>query len=444
MRTFKKLAAAAAIGALGLSLAACGGSDDGAVEGEVGGTIKYWATNQGTSVSHDEEVLAESIERFTEETGVEVDLEVIPWSDLYNRILTAVSSGEGPDVLNIGNTWAVSLQSSGAFMPWEGEALEAIGGEERFVGSSWATGGAEGEAPTSVPLYALSYSLYYNTEMFADAGIDAPPATWEEFVDVAQQLTLDTDDDGETDQWGVSLAGSSISNNSHAAFIRGLQHGGELYDAEGNPDFGNDGVVAGVNEWIQLMGENGVVSPSNAELVNGVEMVEEFAAGNAAMFFDQAPGKVLSARDMEDYQAAPVPMVTADATGLEGTQSHVAGINISIFENSDNKASALEFVKHLTSDEEQVYLNSEYSSLPAITSAYDDEAFQSEEIQLKKEILADHAQPMPLYPSEGQMETLVGTAVKDLFARVAQGQDVTEEDVRKALENASSQMTAAG
>ncbi|MGP5071224.1 ABC transporter substrate-binding protein [Arthrobacter rhombi] len=441
MKTTKKWAAALSIGTLVLSLSACGNSASNDVgDAEAGGTITYWASNQGTSVTDDERVLKESIDRYTEETGTKVELEVIPWSDLYNRILTAVSSGDGPDVLNIGNTWAVSLQASGAFMPWEGDPLEKIGGQDRFVQTSWATGGAEGEAPTSVPLYGLSYSMYYNTKMFKEAGIESPPATWDDFVADAKKLTKDTNDDGKTDQWGVSLAGASVTNNAHAAFIRGLQNGGSLYDADGKPQFATDGVVKGVNQWVQLMGSDGVVNPSMAEAQNGSDMVEDFAAGKSAMFFDQAPGKTLNARDMKDYKAAPVPMMTADATGLEGTQSHVAGINVSVFDNSDNKAAAVDFVKHLTSDDEQIYLNKEYTALPVVTAAYDDEAFQSDEITLKKDILANHAQPMPLYPSESQMETLVGTAVKNLFAKIAQGEKVSEADVKKALDNANSQM----
>ncbi|MGP5218137.1 ABC transporter substrate-binding protein [Arthrobacter rhombi] len=441
MKTTKKWAAALSIGTLVLGLSACGSSsNDDVGDAKAGGTITYWASNQGTSVTDDERVLKESIDRYTEETGTKVELEVIPWSDLYNRILTAVSSGDGPDVLNIGNTWAVSLQASGAFLPWEGDALEKIGGQDRFVQTSWATGGAEGEAPTSVPLYGLSYSMYYNTKMFKEAGIESPPATWDDFVADAKKLTKDTNDDGKTDQWGVSLAGASVTNNAHAAFIRGLQNGESLYDADGKPQFAADGVVKGVNQWVQLMGSDGVVNPSMAEAQNGSDMVEDFAAGKSAMFFDQAPGKTLNARDMKDYKAAPVPMMTADATGLEGTQSHVAGINVSVFDNSDNKAAAVDFVKHLTSDDEQKYLNKEFTALPVVTAAYDDEAFQSDEITLKKDILANHAQPMPLYPSESQMETLVGTAVKNLFAKIAQGQKVSEADVKKALDNANSQM----
>lgn len=94
----------------------------------------------------------------------------------------------------------------------------------------------------------------------------------------------------------------------------------------------------------------------------------------------------------------------------------------------------------MTSTEEQSYLNQEFTALPVAEEVYDEEAFQSEEIQLKQEILEDHARPMPLQVSEAQMETTVGTAIRDLLADAAQGSEISEDDVRSALEDAQTQM----
>ena len=93
--------------------ARCGGGSSQASSD----TITYWASNQGDSPERHRGQAKPSLDRFTEKTGVKVQLEVIGWNDLYNRILTAVTSGDGPDVLNIGNTWAVTLQETGAFEP---------------------------------------------------------------------------------------------------------------------------------------------------------------------------------------------------------------------------------------------------------------------------------------------------------------------------------------
>lgn len=115
----RRLASATvAIALLIPAVAACGGDDDAAGSGDAGGTtLTYWASNQGPSIEKDKEILTPELAKFTARTGIKVDVEVVPWSDLLNRILAAATSGQGPDVLNIGNTWSSSLQATGALLP---------------------------------------------------------------------------------------------------------------------------------------------------------------------------------------------------------------------------------------------------------------------------------------------------------------------------------------
>ena len=114
-----------------LAATACGGgsSTDGGGSNDSPKTLTYWASNQGASIEVDKKVLQPELDKFEKETGIEVKLEVVPWSDLLNRILTATTSGQGPDVLNIGNTWSASLQATGALLPWNAEnSQNAISG----------------------------------------------------------------------------------------------------------------------------------------------------------------------------------------------------------------------------------------------------------------------------------------------------------------------------
>jgi multiple sugar transport system substrate-binding protein len=185
-----------------------------------------------------------------------------------------------------------------------------------------------------------------------------------------------------------------------------------------------------------------VMAPSDAEISDGAAKVDNFINGNAAMMFDQSPLKNFAARNFTDYATAAVPMMSADATGDEGTQSHVAGINLSIFKNSQNKEAAAKLAGWLTSDAEQVYLNNAFTSLPVVTTAGEDPTFDTADVKAKQEALAEHALPMPLIAQEGQMETLTGTAIKNLFAKAATG-TVTEADIKSALTDANNQMAAA-
>src|SRR3954449_6681701 len=172
MRRTSITAAIAAVSLAAATLAGCGG---GSATGNGGNknpkTLTYWASNQGKSLDDDKQKLTPELQKFEKQTGIKVKLEVVGWPDLLNRVLTAASSGQGPDVLNIGNTWSASLQASGALLPWDAKNFEKIGGKDRFVESALGSAGAEGKDPAAIPLYSMSYALYYNKKMFKDAGI---------------------------------------------------------------------------------------------------------------------------------------------------------------------------------------------------------------------------------------------------------------------------------
>ena len=159
-------------------------------------------------------------------------------------------------MLNIGNTWAASLQATGAFMPYDAAAFTAIGGKEKFVKPAMDTGGAPGQDPTSVPHLGLAYGLYYNKQMLKDAGIQ-PPTTWEEMVAAAQKLT-----DTAKGTYGFALAAGSYTENVHFAFINGSQNGGEWFDSAGKPTFTSDANVDGVLRYLDLMQKDKVVDTS--------------------------------------------------------------------------------------------------------------------------------------------------------------------------------------
>ena len=444
MRTRGIGAALAAAATLALGVAACGGGDDGggSSSGNIKGqTIEYWASNQGATIDQDKEVIEKAVSRFKEQTGVNVKFKVIPWSDLWNNITTATTSGKGPDVLNIGNTWSASLQATGAFMPFEGDTLDKIGGEDKFVATSYSASGAPGKEPTSVPLYGLSYGLFYNKKLFKDAGLQ-PPKTWTEFVETGKKLTKDTNGDGKPDQWGFAMEGGSITENSHFAFILGRQNGGELFDGN-KPQFDSDPIVKGVSDYVNLIGRDKVADPGNAQYADGTRTAGQFAKGKTGMMIYQNNAENnLKAEGMKKsaYGVAELPVADGSDTPI---MTHVAGINISIFQNTEKKAAALEFVKFLTSPDEQVTLNQSFGSLPVVKQAQSDSAFSSPNLKTFNGILADHAEPMPLIPEEGQMETIIGDAMKQLIAQSATKGEVSEAQVKAALKGANDKMAAA-
>ncbi|MET7685348.1 sugar ABC transporter substrate-binding protein [Streptomyces sp. NPDC005423] len=432
---------AAAVGAVTMSLAlaatACGGgSSTGGGSDDSPKTLTYWASNQGASIAIDKKVLQPELDKFRKQTGVKVNLEVVPWSDLLNRILTATTSGQGPDVLNIGNTWSASLQATGALLPWNAANFAKIGGRDRFVDSALGSTGAQDKDPAAVPLYSMAYALYYNKQIFADAGISQPPATWAELVADGKKIQA-------KGKQVLGAEGANVSENIHHAFVFAKQHGADFFTADGKPDFTNDAVVAAVKQYVDLMAKDKAIPVGNAEYAQN-QSVSDFAKGKTAMLLWQSASANLKSQGMSEssYGIAPVPVQSGTpGTGAQ-TDSMVAGINLAVFKNTHNLDGAAKFVKFLTSDAEQKILNTAYSSIPPVKAAQSDAAFNSPANAVLKDTLAKSAAALPQVADESQFETVVGTAVKDLFADAAAGRAVTTASVKAKLDKAQQQMPA--
>jgi multiple sugar transport system substrate-binding protein len=436
MRKSSITAAIAAIATTAAALSGCGG---GNATGNGGNkspkTLTYWASNQGKSLDDDKQKLTPELNKFEKQTGIHVKLEVVPWADLLNRILAATSSGQGPDVVNIGNTWSASLQATGGLLPFDDKAFSAIGGKNRFVASALASTGAAGKVPTAVPIYSLAYGLYYNKKLFKAAGIANPPVTWDELVADGKKLTSGG-------KFGLAIEGANNAENTHHAFVLAKQHNADFFDASGNPTFASPGAVEGIKQFVGFMANDKITAPGDAEYAQN-QSLQDFAKGKAAMLLWQAAGVQLKERGMnpDDWGVAPVPVQSGMPGAGANIDTMVAGINMAVFKNSQNRDGALKFVKFMTSDDEQKILNGKYGSIPSVASAQQDPQFSNPELTVLRQGLAKSAAALPQVAKESQFEELVGTAMKDLFADAAAGKPITTETVQKRLQKAQQQMS---
>ena len=172
----------------------------------------------------------------------------------------------------------------------------------------------------------------------------------------------------------------------------------------------------------------------------------DFATGKAGMLLWQAADSTLKSHGMnpDDYGVAPVPFEDPAPSGGKHINSMVAGINLAVFQNTKHKDAALKFVKFMTSDAEQSVLNKTYGSMPTVKTAYTDPAFQTDEVKTFQNVLNTTAAPLPAVPEESQMETLIGTVMKNLFADVASGKTPSAADIKAKLSAANDQVKAGG
>lgn len=397
-----------------------------------GDTITYWSSNQGKSLDSDKQFLTTVLDDFTKQTGLKVNLEVIGWANLQNRIQTAITSGQGPDVINIGNTWSTSLQATGAFLPFDDAALKAVGGKEKFVTQAFAVGGKPGQPVTSLPLYGLAYAVYYNKKMFADAGVQAP-TTWEDFVATAKKLT-------KGGVYGFGVAGSSYFVNSHFAFMFSAQNGGNWFDSSDKPSFTTSENVKGVKRYLDLMQTDKVVNPSDAQYDDPSKLAADFAAGKIAMMAGPTMDAAIVQNGMKstDYGAFALPAPAAAAAQIS---TFPVGANVSILKNTKNKDSALKLVKYLTGKDVQIKLANQFGSLAVLNGVAPTFTDNTESLKVQQTVYETRSKPMPLVASEDQFESTVGKAMIAMFTKIATGSTLTESDIRAGLQQAQSQVT---
>lgn len=146
--TFRSVSIAALIGLVTLSFAK---------------PLEVWIMPNG---ANPQGIMEERLADFKKETGIEANVVVLDWGEAWSRITTALESGEGPDVLQLGTTWVSYFASQGRLAPLNPYAKSI--GPDRFLTTSWATTTVDGD------------SLFYAVPWFMDIRVLMANRKWVE------------------------------------------------------------------------------------------------------------------------------------------------------------------------------------------------------------------------------------------------------------------------
>lgn len=152
---------------------------------------------------------------YEEETGTKVTLVELPYDGLYDRISTELSSGQVSfDVAALDAIWLTAFADG--VTPLDDLMTDEVQADlfPGLVSEAQVDGTFVG-----VPVWTNSEILFYRTDLLEDPkeqadfqakyGYElAPPTTWEEYRDVAEFFTRDTDGDGQTDLYGTDVKGA--------------------------------------------------------------------------------------------------------------------------------------------------------------------------------------------------------------------------------------------
>jgi multiple sugar transport system substrate-binding protein len=300
----------------------------------------------------------------------DIELIHIPSQDEYRlRLGTDFASGTPADVVLINYRRYAPFAAMGALEPLEpylrGSQIIA---EDDFFPEAIDPFRWRGEL-MCIPQNVSSLVVYYDKDLFDEAGLPypAPDWSWDDFLATAQALTQDLDGDGDTDRYGL---GTEASIFRVAPFI--WQNGGELVVLEG----GLRPVGLAVDsrpareaiEWfVALQTEHGVVPDAKAEAAENSQ--SRFLSGRTAMYLDSRRG-VPAYRQIDDFDwdVAALPRQQRPAGILHSDAYCLAAV-------SDAKEAAWSFIEFANSPDGQAIVSEAGRTVPSLVDVARSPAF---------------------------------------------------------------------
>jgi sn-glycerol 3-phosphate transport system substrate-binding protein len=175
------------------------------------------------------------------------------YQDSITKALTAVKSNDAPAMSVLLSTDMYTLIDEDAIVPWDPliKTTEDRAWLQGFY-PAFMENSQTGGKTWGIPFQRSTIVLYYNKEMFKEAGLDPnhPPATWKEMAEYAQKLTK-RDASGKVTQWGVQIPASGFPY----WLFQGLttENGVQLMNAAGTETYyDKPAVIEAVQYWVDL------------------------------------------------------------------------------------------------------------------------------------------------------------------------------------------------
>lgn len=309
--------------------------------------LTFWKSPHS---DREDDIWAEIIKQFNEENpDIEVEFLNVAWDSAVEKMTAAFAAGNGPDIsfqveqfpLYAKNGYILSLEdyvSEEKVAGYPTSALEYCTYDDQLMG---------------IPFIALNSVMFYNKDLFAEAGIESVPTTWDELLETAKLLTKDTDGDGETDQWGMMFE----MEDYWQPLTYMIQAGADMWnDNLTNIGFNNEQGIEGLEFFNTLYNEEQVVLPLE-KYTSKDEERSYFYNGQVAMFPQQIQ-YVNTIREASDVNLGAFAIPSGPAEDAEHANWNFANIGmLAISSQTEYPDAAWKFVEFVTRPEiEKQYL----------------------------------------------------------------------------------------
>lgn len=383
-----------------LALAACGSSADSGGEGEGAATAPI--VFQVKAEPEEAAVYRSLITAYTGSGGGDIEMIPVGRKDHLTRLSTAFASGDAPDVFLINYREYAQFVQRGAVEPI-GPMLSKQGmNRSDYYEEPLRAFTYDGELQC-MPQNISSLVVYWNTDLFEAAGLEAPKPgwTWEEFAATAKALT----------KGSVKGVGIDPSITRMAPLI--WSRGGAIVDDTENPTrttLHEPEAKAALQSVVDLIG-TGVTPDKEQMAAQGLE--EQFMTGKVAMFMSSRV-EVPALREQTglSFDVAGLPSLGTPASVLHSDAYCISS-------SSRHKEAAAKFVAYAVGQQGQTVTALGGRTVPSLRSVAKSPAFLSPErppassqVFLDAVPLLQHTPVSPVWP---EIEDIMGTQLQRAF-----------------------------
>lgn len=248
--------------------------------------------------------------------SVEIFYKQVSENNYENTLLSALASGQGPDVFPVHNRGLaknLAVLFPAASSQFAQSRLDnlfpaEVGQDFAFAAATSAAGGAAEKQVYALPLYFDTLSLIYNKDLLDQGGVANPPVTWEEFQsDIAKLRNFSPS--GQIVRAAAAIGGSqkTIGNAVDILNALMLQNGVTMISGK-YASFASEKGVGAFNFYLQFANPDSNYYTWNESQAKDFD---SFAAGNTAIVFgyNSDVQKIKSKSPFLRFGVAPLPQV---------------------------------------------------------------------------------------------------------------------------------------
>ena len=339
--------------------------------------------------------------------GIKVNVDVSDWDSYWTKLNTLIAGGKPPDVFAMDAPLFLDWQSRGALLNLQPYIDANPGFLDNFYPQT-LTAYKTPDGYYGLPRDFQSIVLFYNKDMFDAAKVAYPTADWtyDDLKSAAKALTLDKNNDGKAEQYGLWTDTWDMELFWSEAI---WAWGGEIINADHTKTLIGDGPARDAWAYIDSLYKDGVMPTPATAGEYGADLFQSKMAAMTTIGHWAVPGYVQAGIN---FDVAPMP---------KGPAGHATSVNSAGFvisKNTKNADASFKFIQFALSEAGQKRLTELGFAIPVLKSIAESDTFLKQSGNVNQKVFLDSltfAHTKPVFKGYEEWAGVVGDGMTPVF-----------------------------